>query len=223
MQIAIDGPAGAGKSTISKFVATKLGFLYIDTGAMYRAIGYKAIKQGFDLSDESSIDQMAKDTKIELKITDVGQNIFLDGKNVSDKIRSAEVSMAASKVSAIKGVRETLVKLQREIAGSNNVVMDGRDVGTVVLPDAEIKIFLTASVEDRAMRRYIEMREKGIETSYQAVKEDMEKRDYNDTHRLTSPLKVADDAVVIDTSGQTLGESVQAICSFIEKKMDGRV
>ncbi len=222
MQIAIDGPAGAGKSTISKFVATEMGYLYIDTGAMYRAIGYKAIKSGINLDEREKIDKMAKETKIELKISDIGQCIFLDGENVNDKIRTAEVSMAASKVSAIKGVRETLVKLQREIAGSNNVIMDGRDIGTVVLPDAEIKIFLTASVDDRAMRRYLEMRDKGIEVSFQEVKEDMEKRDYNDSHRAESPLKAACDATIIDTSGQTLGESVQMICDFIKSKTEGK-
>lgn len=221
MQIAIDGPAGAGKSTISKFVASELGYLYIDTGAMYRAIGYKALCEGIDLDESDKVDAMAKATDVEIKITDHGQSIFTDGVNVSDKIRTAEVSMAASKVSAIPGVRETLVELQRKIAGNNNVVMDGRDIGTVVLPDAEIKIFLTASVEDRAMRRYLEMREKGIETSFQAVKEDMEVRDYNDSHRASSPLRVADDAAVIDTSGQTLGESVQEILNHIKKCIAG--
>lgn len=221
MQIAIDGPAGAGKSTISKFVASELGYLYIDTGAMYRAIGYKALCEGIDLDESDKVDAMAKDTDVEIKITDHGQNIFTDGINVSDKIRTAEVSMAASKVSAIPGVRETLVELQRKIAGNNNVVMDGRDIGTVVLPDAEVKIFLTASVDDRAMRRYLEMREKGIETSFQAVKEDMEVRDYNDSHRASSPLRAADDATVIDTSGQTLGESVQEILNHIKKCIAG--
>lgn len=221
MQIAIDGPAGAGKSTISKFVATQLGYLYIDTGAMYRAIGYKAIKEGIGLDESEKIDRMAKESEIEIKISEHGQSIFIDGKNVTDKIRTAEVSMAASKVSAIAGVRKTLVDLQRKIAGCNNVVMDGRDIGTVVLPDAEIKIFLTASAEDRAMRRYLELKEKGAQTSYQEVMEDMVKRDYNDTHRQSSPLKAADDAIVIDTSGQTLGESVKMIVDHIEARLKG--
>ncbi len=218
MQIAIDGPAGAGKSTISKFVATEMGYLYIDTGAMYRTIGYKALMLGMNPEDEKAIDEMAKYSKIDLKITSQGQAIFLDGKDVTDKIRTAEVSMAASRVSAIAGVRETLVELQREIAGGNNVVMDGRDIGSVVLPNAEIKIFLTASVDDRAMRRYLEMKEKGMDVSFLAVKEDMEKRDYNDTHRASSPLMVAEGATVIDTSGQTLGESVKIIVDFIKEK-----
>ena len=217
MQIAIDGPAGAGKSTISKFVATELGYLYIDTGAMYRAIGYKAINSGVDLNDEARVSEIAKSTKLELKITESGQGVFVDDENVSDKIRTAEVSMAASRVSAIPMVREILVDLQREIAGSNNVVMDGRDIGTVVLPDAEVKIFLTATAEDRAMRRYIEMKEKGIDTSYQAVLEDMQKRDYNDTHRAASPLRAAEDACVIDTSGKTLGESVQLLLDYVKE------
>lgn len=219
MQIAIDGPAGAGKSTISKFVAAEMGYLYIDTGAMYRAIGYKAIKSGISLDDNDKIEAMAKDSDIELKITDHGQSIYLDGKDVTDKIRTPEVSMAASKVSAIAGVRKTLVDLQRRIAGSNDVIMDGRDIGTVVLPDAEIKIFLTATAEDRAMRRYLELKEKGVDVSYQAVLEDMQTRDYNDTHRAESPLKAADDANVIDTSGQTLGESVQVVVDFIKSKV----
>ena len=220
MQIAIDGPAGAGKSTISKFVATELGYLYIDTGAMYRAIGYKALKLGLNLDENDKIDAMAKETEIELRITENGQAIFLDGKDVTTKIRTPEVSMAASKVSAIGGVRKTLVDLQQTIAGSNNVVMDGRDIGTVVLPEAEIKIFLTATAEDRAMRRYIELREKGVDVSYQSVLEDMEKRDWQDTHRAESPLKAADDATVIDTSGQTLGESVQLITDFVKSRVN---
>ncbi|MBQ3109988.1 MAG: (d)CMP kinase [Clostridia bacterium] len=219
MQIAIDGPAGAGKSTISKFVASEMGYLYIDTGAMYRAIGYKALENNISLDESEKIDAMAKESEIELKITDHGQSIYLDGKDVTGKIRTPEVSMAASKVSAIGGVRRSLVELQRKIAGSNNVIMDGRDIGTVVLPDAEIKIFLTASAEDRAMRRYLELKEKGTETSYQAVLEDMQKRDYQDSHRAESPLKAADDATIIDTSGQTLGESVQLIVDFIKSRV----
>ncbi|MBQ8001949.1 MAG: (d)CMP kinase [Clostridia bacterium] len=220
MQIAIDGPAGAGKSTISKFIAQEMGYLYIDTGAMYRAIGYKALKENIDLDDNQKVDEMAKSSDIELKITDHGQSIFLDGADVTSHIRTPEVSMAASKVSAIGGVRRTLVDLQRKIAGINNVIMDGRDIGTVVLPDAEIKIFLTASAEDRAMRRYLELKEKGMEVNYQAVLEDMETRDYNDSHRAESPLKAADDATVIDTSGQTLGESVQTIVEFIKSRVE---
>ena len=219
MQIAIDGPAGAGKSTISKFVATELGYLYIDTGAMYRAVGYKAINNGIDLGDEKALKELTEKTDIQLKITSHGQGIFVDGENVTDKIRTAEISMAASKVSAVGAVREILVDMQRKIAGSQNVIMDGRDISTVVLPKAEIKIFLTATAEDRAMRRYLEMKEKGVETSYQAVLEDMQQRDYNDMHREVSPLKKADDATMIDTSGQTLGESVQLIVEFIKKRI----
>lgn len=220
MQIAIDGPAGAGKSTISKFVASELGYLYIDTGAMYRAVGYKVLKNGLNLDDAEMIRKMAEDTNIELKITENGQAIFLDGKDVTTKIRTPEVSMAASRISAIGGVRKRLVDLQRKIAGSNDVIMDGRDIGTVVLPEAQIKIFLTATSEDRAMRRYLELKDKGVEVSYQSVLEDMEKRDWQDTHREESPLKAADDATVIDTSGQTLGESVQIITDFVKSRID---
>lgn len=219
MQIAIDGPAGAGKSTISKFVAAEMGFLYIDTGAMYRAIGYKVLENNISLEESEKIDTLAKESNVEIKISDHGQSIYLDGVDVTDKIRTPEVSMAASKVSAIGGVRKTLVELQRKIAGSNNVIMDGRDIGTVVLPDAEIKIFLTATAEDRAMRRYLELKEKGMEVNYQDVLEDMQKRDYQDSHRAESPLKAADDATVIDTSGQTLGESVQVITDFIKSRV----
>lgn len=218
MQIAIDGPAGAGKSTISKFVAAEMGFLYIDTGAMYRAIGYKVLENNISLEESEKIDTLAKESNVEIKISDHGQSIYLDGVDVTDKIRTPEVSMAASKVSAIGGVRKTLVELQRKIAGSNNVIMDGRDIGTVVLPNAEIKIFLTATAEDRAMRRYLELKEKGMEVNYQDVLEDMQKRDYQDSHRAESPLKAADDATVIDTSGQTLGESVQVITDFIKSR-----
>lgn len=220
MQIAIDGPAGAGKSTISKFVASEMGYLYIDTGAMYRAIGYKVLKNNISLDDKEKIEELAQESDVELKITDHGQGIYLDGVDVTDKIRTPEISMAASAVSAIGGVRKTLVQLQRKIAGSNNVIMDGRDIGTVVLPDAEIKIFLTATAEDRAMRRYLELKEKGLDVNYQEVLEDMQQRDYQDTHRAESPLCAAEDATVIDTSGQTLGESVQLIVDFIKSRVE---
>ncbi len=220
MQIAIDGPAGAGKSTISKFVASEMGYLYIDTGAMYRAIGYKVLNNNISLDESEKIDALAKESDVALKITDHGQSIYLDGVDVTDKIRTPEVSMAASTVSAIGGVRKTLVELQRKIAGSNNVIMDGRDIGTVVLPDAEIKIFLTATAEDRAMRRYIELKEKGLDVNYQDVLEDMQQRDYQDSHREESPLRVAEDATVFDTSGQTLGESVQLIVEFIKSRVE---
>ncbi len=220
MQIAIDGPAGAGKSTISKFVAAELGYLYIDTGAMYRAIGYKVLKNNIGLEESERIDAMAKESDIELKITDHGQSLYLDGVDVTDKIRTPEVSMAASAVSAIGGVRRALVDLQKKIAGNNNVIMDGRDIGTVVLPDAEIKIFLTATAEDRAMRRYLELKEKGLDVNYQEVLEDMEKRDYQDSHREESPLRAAEDARIIDTSGQTLGESVQVLIEYIKSRLE---
>ena len=219
MQIAIDGPAGAGKSTISKFVASEMGYLYIDTGSMYRAIGYKVLNNNIILDEKEKIEELAKNSSIELKITDHGQSIYLDGVDVTGKIRTPEVSMAASTVSAIGGVRKTLVQLQRKIAGSNNVIMDGRDIGTVVLPDAEIKIFLTATAEDRAMRRYLELKEKGLDVNYQEVLEDMQQRDYQDMHRVESPLRAAEDATVIDTSGQTLGESVQLIVEFIKSRV----
>lgn len=211
MQIAIDGPAGAGKSTVAKAAAKELGFLYIDTGAMYRAVGLKAIRSGIAFEETERIEKMTSASDIGIKSEEDGQHIFLDGEDVTGLIRTPEVSMAASRVSAIGGVREALVALQRKIAGENNVIMDGRDIGTKVLPDAKVKIFLTASVEERAMRRYLEMKEKGAEADFEEVKRDMEQRDYNDTHRAFSPLRAAEDAVVIDTTGKSLEESVEMI------------
>lgn len=217
MQIAIDGPAGAGKSTISKKAAEELGFLYIDTGAMYRAVGLKTIEK--NISGAEPIGKMMDDTDIAIKLMPDGRHIILDGIDVTDKIRTPEVSMAASKVSAIEKVRSALVDLQRRIAGENNVIMDGRDIGTVVLPSAEVKIFLTASAEDRAQRRYSEMLEKGQEAVYEDVLADMIQRDYNDTHREVSPLKAAKDAYIMDTTGNTLEESVCAVTEYIRKEI----
>lgn len=211
MQIAVDGPAGAGKSTVSKAVAKKTCLLYIDTGAMYRAVGLKAIRLGIALDDTERIEKMTKESDIKIKPEEDGQHILLDGEDVTDLLRTPEVSMAASSVSAIAGVREALVGLQRKIACGNDVIMDGRDIGTKVLPNAEVKIFLTASVEERAMRRYLELKEKGGDADYESVKRDMETRDYNDTHRAVSPLKPAEDALIIDTTGKTLEESVEMI------------
>jgi cytidylate kinase len=215
MKIAVDGPAGAGKSTISKAVAKEMGCLYIDTGAMYRAVGLNAINNEVSLDDEASLTELMNKTDIKLKIEDDGQHILLNGEDVTGLIRTPQVSMAASKVSAAAGVRESLVQLQRKIAGENDVIMDGRDIGTTVLPDAEVKIYLTASVEDRAMRRYLEMKEKGESAVLEDVAKDIEQRDYNDMHRKVSPLKVADGAYVLDTSGMTLEESINAVKEYV--------
>lgn len=215
MQIAIDGPAGAGKSTIAKAAAKELGFLYIDTGAMYRAIGLKALSM--KIEEDMDIAKMTEETDIEITLLPDGQHIILDGADVTDKIRTPEVSMAASRVSAIGEVRKTLVGLQRKIAGKNNVIMDGRDIGTVVLPEAEVKLFLTASAEDRARRRFEEMLQKGEKADYESVLEDMKKRDYNDSHRAVSPLKAAEDAYIMDTTGNTLEKSVKMITDYIKE------
>ncbi len=221
MQIAIDGPAGAGKSTIAKAAAKELGFLYIDTGAMYRAIGLKA--RSMKLEEDVDIAEMTKETDIEITLLPDGQHIILDGADVTDKIRTPEVSMAASRVSAIGEVRQTLVGLQRKIAGKNDVIMDGRDIGTVVLPEAEVKLFLTASAEDRARRRFEEMLQKGEKADYNSFLEDMKKRDYNDSHRAVSPLKAAEDAYIMDTTGNTLEKSVKMITDYIKEAVKRHV
>ncbi len=221
MKIAIDGPAGAGKSTIAKAAAKELGFLYIDTGAMYRAIGLKALSM--KLEKDIDIAKMTGETDIEITLLPDGQHIILDGSDVTDKIRTPEVSMAASRVSAIGEVRKTLVELQRKIAGKNDVIMDGRDIGTVVLPEAEVKLFLTASAEDRAQRRYEEMLQKGEKPDYESVLEDMKKRDYNDSHRAVSPLKAAEDAYIMDTTGNTLEKSVKMVTDYIKEAVKRHV
>ena len=214
-KIAIDGPAGAGKSTISKKVAKKLGFVYIDTGAMYRTVGLKAVRCGIDTTDGDGVSSILPTLDIDIRHEGVEQHIYLDGENVSDKIRTPEISMAASNVSAIPAVRVALVDFQRKLAENHDVVMDGRDIGTFVLPDAEIKIFLTASVEARAKRRYDELIAKGENVNFEDVKKEMEIRDYNDSHRAVSPLKVAEGAKVIDTSELNLEESIQKVTEFV--------
>ncbi len=221
MQIAIDGPAGAGKSTIAKAAAKELGFLYIDTGAMYRAIGLKALSM--KLEEDIDIAEMTGETDIEITLLPDGQHIILDGADVTDKIRTPEVSMAASRVSAIGEVRQTLVGLQRKIAGKNDVIMDGRDIGTVVLPEAEVKLFLTASAEDRARRRYEEMLQKGEKADYESFLEYIKNRDYNDSHRAVSPLKAAEDAYIMDTTGNTLEQSVKMITDYIKEAVKRHV
>ena len=200
MKIAIDGPAGAGKSTIAKLLAKKLGILYLDTGAMYRAVGLKAIENGVDVTDETAVKKMLDSTTVDVKSEEGVQHVYLDGKDVTGKIREHRVSKAASDISAVPCVRYKMVDLQREIAARCDTVLDGRDIGTFVLPNAEYKIFLTASVAERARRRYEELKAKGEECTLESVASDIEKRDYNDSHRALAPLRKADDAVEIDTS-----------------------
>ncbi len=218
-KIAIDGPAGAGKSTISKKVASSLGYVYIDTGAMYRTVGLKAVRCGIDTKDADGVESILGTLDIDIRHEGVEQHIYLDGENVSDKIRTPEISMAASNVSAIPAVRVAMVDMQRKLAENHDVVMDGRDIGSFVLPDAEIKIFLTASAEARAKRRYKELIEKGENVSYEDVYEDMVQRDKNDSTRAVSPLVVAEGATVIDTSDLNLEESVEKVILHVRSKM----
>lgn len=218
-KIAIDGPAGAGKSSISKKVAKKLGYVYIDTGAMYRTVGLKAVRCGIETTDAEGVGSILADLDIDIRHEGVEQYIYLDGENVSDKIRTPEISMAASNVSAIPAVRVAMVDMQRKLAQNHDVVMDGRDIGSFVLPDAEIKIFLTASVEARAKRRFNELIEKGEKVDFEEVRADMIQRDKNDSTRAVSPLVVAEGATVIDTSLLSFDESVNNVIEHIRSKI----
>lgn len=217
--IAIDGPGGAGKSTLAKAVAKKLNILHVDTGAIYRTIGYAAFTRGLDAKDESQITPLLKEIHIDMAFDETGgQKMLLDGKDVSTEIRLPEISMYASNVSALPCVRAYLLEMQRDIARRRSVIMDGRDIGTVVLPDAGLKIFLSASTECRAQRRYRQLQKKGIQESYADVLRELEQRDYDDTHRAVAPLKAAPDAVHIDTSDLTLDESIDAVCAAIRAR-----
>ncbi len=215
MNVAIDGPAGAGKSTIAKIVAERLKLVYLDTGAMYRAIAYKTLKLGISLFDEDALKQMLNVTNLEIKYVDGSQRVIIDGEDVSDKIRSGEISKAASDVSANRCVRIKMVELQRQIASQTDTVLDGRDIGTYVLPNAEHKFYLVASVDERAKRRYLEMQKKGIDCSLDKVREDIVKRDYNDMNRDFAPLKRADDAIEIDSTFMTIDEVADKMISYI--------
>lgn len=222
ISVAIDGPAGAGKSTLSRAAAKKLGYIYVDTGALYRTVGLKFLNLGYDTELNCDIDEILKDTKIDIKFIDNEQRVFLDGNDVSDKIRTPEASMMASAVSAKPPVRAFLLEMQRKLARENNVLMDGRDIGTVVLPNATVKIFLTASAEVRAKRRYNELTEKGMDVNYQDIYDDMVKRDYNDSHREIAPLKPAEDSVLADTSDCTFDGSLKLILDIIEDKVNNK-
>lgn len=217
-KVAIDGPAGAGKSSIAKSAAKALGWIYIDTGAMYRAAGLKALRDGIDIKANPEVAFRAvENIDIRLEFSENGQLIFLGDENVSDKIRTPEASVAASDISAIPEVRVMLVDLQRKLAEGKDVIMDGRDIGTHVFPDAEVKIFLTASPEVRAERRHKELLEKGTDISFDEVLQSVIERDRNDTTRVASPLRAADDAVVLDTSELNFEESVAAVLNLISK------
>lgn len=216
--IAIDGPSGAGKSTISKNLAQKLGYIYVDTGALYRAIGYTALMTNVDVDDADMVEGMLKDISIKLEYFDGNQHVFVNTEDVTSKIRQETVSMAASAVSAHKVTRTFLLDLQRDFAKTSNVIMDGRDIGTVVLPDADIKIFLTASAEQRALRRQKELIGKGVKAVYSDILRDLKERDYNDIHREIAPLKAAEDAITIDTTTMTFDEVAKKVYSLVKEK-----
>ena len=218
--IAIDGPGGAGKSTLAKAVAKKLNILHVDTGAIYRTIGYAAFSRGLDAKDESQIAPLLKEIQIDMAFDEnSGQKMLLDGKDVSTEIRLPEISMYASNVSALPCVRAYLLEMQRDIARKRSVIMDGRDIGTVVLPRADVKIFLTASPEERARRRFEELQAKGDKSSYAQVLDEMKKRDKQDSERDIAPLRPARDAVKLDTSGNTIEQSVQEILEIVRRKL----
>lgn len=219
ISIAIDGPSGAGKSTIAKAVSQKLGFIYVDTGALYRSIGLYALNQGKNTANRAEVSALLPEIQVKIRYLDGTQHVYLNGEDVSDDIRKPPVSMAASNVSAHPEVREFLLNLQRQFAKESNVVMDGRDIGTVVLPQADIKIFLTASSEERARRRYNELIEKGEQVDFDKIHEEIKQRDYNDSHRAIAPLKQADDAILVDTTECTLEESIEQLETVIRSRM----
>ncbi len=219
INVAIDGPAGAGKSTVSRGAAKQMGYVYVDTGALYRAVGVNALRKGIDTKDKAAVAASLEDISVDLVFENGEQKVLLNGEDVSVEIRTPPASMAASDVSAVPEVRAFLFDLQKNIAAKTNCIMDGRDIGTVVLPHAQVKIFLTASPEERATRRYRELIEKGSEVSYKEVLDDLIERDYNDSHREIAPLKPAEDGVVFDTTGLTLEESVREITKIIKENI----
>jgi cytidylate kinase len=221
INIAIDGPSGAGKSTISKRIAKILGFVYIDTGAMYRAVGLYTFRKGKDPKAESEVAPLLKDIKLNITYDNDGaRHIWLNDEDVSQFINSSVISAYASDVSALPLVREFLLDAQREIADNNNVIMDGRDIGTVVLPDAQLKIFLKASPQDRAKRRFEELKEKGTQVNLEDVLNDIIKRDEQDSNREVAPLKPADDAIIVDTTGFEIEKSYKTLCNLCNKRLN---
>ena len=219
LQVAIDGPASAGKSTVAKIVAKNFNYIYVDTGAMYRSITYKAIQNNINLNDENKIVELLHKTKITFTPGNPVQHVFIDGEEVTDKIRSEKVTNNVSTVAALPLIRRELVKRQQEIAKDGGVIMDGRDIGTMVLPNADLKIFLIASVKERAERRYIENQKKGINVTLEKLKKEIEVRDYKDSHRKVSPLKKAKDAIEIDTTSLSIEQVSDKISSLIKKRI----
>lgn len=219
IQIAIDGPAGAGKSTIAKIAAEKLGYTYIDTGAMYRALTLKALRNSTDLSSEEAVTSLLKQSKIELVPSEQGQLVFLDGENVSNEIRSNEVTSNVSNVATHASMRAIMVELQYEMAAKGGVIMDGRDIGTAVLPKAQLKIFMSATVEERARRRFEDNKQRGIESSFEALKEEIALRDKIDSERKASPLVQAEDAIFVDTTNLNIEQSADEILKLASERM----
>ena len=219
MNIAIDGPAGAGKSTIAKRVAKEMGYIYVDTGAMYRSLALYFIRLGIDKDDEARISEAVKDADVTIKYVNGEQQVLLNDENVTGLIRTEEVGNMASASSVYSSVRSKLLDLQRNLAVSNDVIMDGRDIGTCVLPNAQVKVFLTASVDTRADRRYKELIEKGENPDLDKIKKDIEERDYRDSHRENAPLRQADDATLVDSSNMSIEEVVDAIINLCKDKM----
>ena len=218
--IAIDGPSGAGKSTMARSVAKTLGYLYVDTGAIYRTVGLFGLREGVSLDDADAVAALLPRIGIEIDYGPDGtQRMHLNGEDVSDAIRRPEVSLAASKVSALPAVRAFLLDMQRDLARTHNVIMDGRDIGTVVLPDADVKIFLTASAEERARRRHLELQERGMDDSYETVLADIKERDLRDSTRAAAPLRQAEDALLVDTTGHDLEASLAMILQSVREKL----
>lgn len=218
INIAIDGPAGAGKSTIAKAVAERLGIIYLDTGAMYRSVAYYVLKHGVSVSDEKSVQGILGGLVMDIRYEDGAQQIYVCGENVTPYLREPHMSKAASDVSALPAVRYKMVELQREFAASHDVVLDGRDIGTFVLPEANCKFYMTASPEERAERRHKELAEKGSACTFKEVLDDINKRDYNDSHRAVAPLRQADDAVYIDTTDMTPEEVTELVVRTVSEK-----
>lgn len=218
INIAIDGPAGAGKSTIAKAVAKRLGIIYLDTGAMYRSVAYYVLKHGVSVSDEKGVQRLLDGLEMDIRYEDGAQQIYVCGENVTPYLREPHMSKAASDVSALPAVRYKMVELQREFAASHDVVLDGRDIGTFVLPEANCKFYMTASPEERAERRHKELAEKGSACTFKEVLDDINKRDYNDSHRAVAPLRQADDAVYIDTTDMTPEEVTELVVRTVSEK-----
>ena len=220
--IAVDGPSGAGKSTLAKALARELNIIYVDTGAIYRTIGLEVFRRGLDPKNEAGVSAILPELSIRMEYQDDGlQHMFLNGEDVTADIRLPNISLYASDVSALPAVRAFLLEMQRELARRNCVIMDGRDIGTVVLPDAEVKIYLTASAEDRAKRRFLELAARGAEKTYQEVLEEQRLRDDNDMHRAIAPLKPAEDSVIVDTTELDFEQSKQAVLSIIRERVGG--